>query len=49
MVGPGTNDRGSSRKHLFAAVEASLQRLQTTYIDLYQIHCTVETGVILTL
>jgi aryl-alcohol dehydrogenase-like predicted oxidoreductase len=29
---------GLSRKHLFAAVEASLKRLNTTYIDLYQVH-----------
>lgn len=37
-TGPGPNDRGSSRRHILAAVEASLRRLQTDYIDLYQIH-----------
>ncbi|HWK07345.1 MAG TPA: aldo/keto reductase [Puia sp.] len=37
-MGPGPNDEGLSRKHIFAQVRASLQRLQTDYIDLYQIH-----------
>src|SRR5215218_7013559 len=32
------NDRGLSRKHLMAAVDNSLRRLGTDYIDLYQIH-----------
>jgi 1-deoxyxylulose-5-phosphate synthase len=37
-MGPGPNDRGLSRKHIMQAVEASLRRLRTDYIDLYQIH-----------
>ncbi|MGW1059911.1 aldo/keto reductase [Micromonospora rubida] len=37
-VGPGPNQRGASRIHLRAAVEASLRRLGTDHIDLYQIH-----------
>ena len=37
-MGLGPNDRGLSRKHLLAAVDASLKRLGTDYIDLYQIH-----------
>jgi aryl-alcohol dehydrogenase-like predicted oxidoreductase len=39
-VGPGRNDVGASRGHIMDAVEASLKRLNTDYIDLYQIHGT---------
>jgi len=37
-VGPGRNDIGASRGHIMDAVEASLRRLQTDHIDLYQVH-----------
>jgi 1-deoxyxylulose-5-phosphate synthase len=35
---PGPNGRGLSRKHVLAAIDASLQRLDMDYVDLYQIH-----------
>jgi len=38
-VGKGPNDVGLSRKHILAGVEASLRRLGTDHIDLYQVHC----------
>ena len=37
-MGPGPNDRGLSRTHVLSAIDASLQRLGTDYVDLYQIH-----------
>lgn len=37
-VGKGPNDRGLSRKHIFDAIDASLERLGTDHVDLYQIH-----------
>jgi 1-deoxyxylulose-5-phosphate synthase len=37
-VGEGQNARGLSRKHILSAIDASLQRLDMDYVDLYQIH-----------
>jgi len=37
-IGEGPNDHGLSRKHLFHAIDNSLRRLGTDYVDLYQIH-----------
>lgn len=37
-TGPGKNDRGLSRKHIMEAIEGSLHRLKTDYVDLYQAH-----------
>lgn len=37
-TGKGVNDRGASRAHIIDAVKASLKRLNTDYIDLYQLH-----------
>jgi aryl-alcohol dehydrogenase-like predicted oxidoreductase len=37
-TGPGANDRGLSRKHIMESCNASLRRLHTDYVDLYQAH-----------
>ena len=37
-MGDGPNDRGLSRKHILASIDASLRRLGTDHVDLYQIH-----------
>jgi 1-deoxyxylulose-5-phosphate synthase len=37
-TGQGPNDRGLSRKHILASIDASLRRLRTDHVDLYQIH-----------
>ena len=37
-TGPGPNDRGLSRKHIMESIDASLRRLRTDYVDLYQAH-----------
>ncbi|MDB5428916.1 MAG: aldo/keto reductase [Caulobacter sp.] len=38
VMGPSPNDSGLSRKHIMASIDASLRRLGTDYVDLYQIH-----------
>lgn len=38
-VGPGANQVGLSRQHILNSVDASLERLGTDYLDLYQVHC----------
>jgi aryl-alcohol dehydrogenase-like predicted oxidoreductase len=38
QMGPGPNAKGLSRKHIMEAIDASLKRLGTHYVDLYQIH-----------
>jgi aryl-alcohol dehydrogenase-like predicted oxidoreductase len=42
-TGGGPNDHGAGRKHILSAVEASLRRLRTDYLDLYQLHAFDET------
>jgi aryl-alcohol dehydrogenase-like predicted oxidoreductase len=37
-MGPGPNQRGLSRSHIFTAIDASLKRLGLDYVDLYQVH-----------
>lgn len=37
-MGTGPNERGLSRKHILSSIDASLKRLGTDYVDLYQIH-----------
>jgi aryl-alcohol dehydrogenase-like predicted oxidoreductase len=37
-TGPSINERGLSRKHLFDAIDLSLKRLRTDYVDIYQLH-----------
>jgi aryl-alcohol dehydrogenase-like predicted oxidoreductase len=37
-MGPGPNDKGLSRKHILSSIDASLKRLGTDHVDLYQVH-----------
>jgi 1-deoxyxylulose-5-phosphate synthase len=37
-TGPGPNERGLSRTHILSAIDSSLRRLNTDYLDLYQVH-----------
>jgi len=37
-MGPGPNDQGSSRRHVLEAIDASLRRLRTDHVDLFQVH-----------
>ena len=37
-MSPSQNDQGTGRKHLMAAIDVQLKRLQTDYIDVYQVH-----------
>src|SRR6202034_1550327 len=37
-MGPGENSKGLSRKHILSGIDASLERLDMDYVDLYQIH-----------
>ena len=39
VMGDGVNEKGLSRKHIMDGCDASLKRLGTDYIDLYQVHC----------
>ena len=41
LAGPSPLQKGLSRRHIMSAVEASLERLQTPYIDLYQVRARV--------
>jgi len=42
-MGDGSNDVGLSRKHILVGIDASLRRLKTDYLDLYQVHCWDQT------
>ncbi|MFX0093388.1 MAG: aldo/keto reductase, partial [Candidatus Hodarchaeota archaeon] len=49
-MGKGVNQRGLSRKYLFSALKNSLDRLDTSYIDLFYVHCnTLDMSLIETL
>ena len=52
-MGSGPNERGASRKHIEDSIAASLQKLQTGYIDLYQVNhahpCLAHNGLLVVL